>query len=321
MRNRYLLILSILLVHFVSTICSQAQTQDDSKAGGTPALPGRTSARQRENPVEFGVCYHHKEEYNPSSAAVLDDLRKSGSFWIRGDFHAPAIDTRFSKDMQKKGIKVLALLYWYKKSPRGWKEYVQKEVNAAPDVPAWEILNEPEMAWWGGPISATDCIQMIKDAHKIIKTKNPNALIIGPAVGSTAEGIKYLKTLIDLRLLDYVDGISAHYYIFHKNTDLAGIEKVIAGRKPIWITETGWTTADQAGGDAAQVKYIQEYYDRKKGKLASDPSVDVIFNYELNDDHFPLQKGKDDGWGLTHGAPGKFARKPSYETFKSLLKQ
>lgn len=304
-------------VALLSALPLQKVEADQSKdAKKSSALPGS----KREHPLEFGVCYHHLEEYNPSSAAVLDDLRKAGSFWIRGDFHNTSMDTRFAADMKKKGIKVLGLLYWYKKSPKGWKEYVQKEVNAAPDVPAWEILNEPEMTWWGGPISPADCINMFKEAHAIIRAKNPKALIVGPAVGSTAEGIKYLKTLIDTGLLNYVDALSAHYYIFHKNTDLAGVEKVIAGRKPLWITETGWTTADQAGGEEAQAKYVRQYYDPKTGKLGADPAVQVIFNYELNDDHFPLPKGKDDGWGLTHGAKGKFAKKPAYEIFKSLLK-
>lgn len=274
----------------------------------------------RKTKIEFGVCFHHNEEYNPAAVKVLQDLRSSGEFWIRGDFEHPDKDVIFARDMKAKGIKVLALLPWYKKgTTAGWKAFAQKEINALPFVPAWEITNEPEMTWWGGPIPPTDYMRMLKEAHTMIKKVNPNALIVGPAVGCTAEGRKYLQTLVDAGLFDYIDAVSVHYYIYHKNLDIEGIKKIVGGRKPIWITENGWTTADQAGGEAAQLKYQQDYYDRKKGKLASDPAIGVIFNYELNDDRHPVPKGKDDGWGITCGPKGGYKKKAAYAYFKSLL--
>jgi len=272
------------------------------------------------NAVEFGVCFHHHEEYNAAAAKVLDDLRSAGPFWIRGDFQHPDTDAVFAKDMRSKQINVLALLPWYKKSRDGWETYVESEI-AVVDAPAWEITNEPEMPWWGGPIAADDYMTMLKHASAAIKARHPHAQIIGPAVGATAEGIAYLSKLIDAGLLDYVDGVSVHYYIFHKNTDLEGIKRVVAGRKPLWITETGWTTADQPGGEEAQHKYVHDYYDRTSGLLGSDPAVRVIFNYELNDDRYPVPAGKDDGWGLTRGAQGQYKPKQAYAQLKALLGQ
>ena len=63
------------------------------------ALPA-TAAERR--PTEFGVCFHHGaygNEYTPAAAAVLDDLRAAGKFWIRGDYQDPAKDARFAADM------------------------------------------------------------------------------------------------------------------------------------------------------------------------------------------------------------------------------
>jgi hypothetical protein len=156
--------------------------------------------------VELGVCFHHHEEYTPEAAAVLDDLRAAGPFWIRGDFQAPETDAVFAKDMRAKHIDVLALLPWYKKSPDGWESYVRAEV-AAITAPAWEITNEPEMTWWGGPISADDYMLMLKQAVPLIKAADPHAQIIGPAIGATPEGAAYLTKLIEAGLLDYVDGV------------------------------------------------------------------------------------------------------------------
>ena len=211
--------------------------------------------------------------------------------------------------MKRKGIQVLALLPWYSTDTSGWSAYVKKQVQATPDVPAWEITNEPEMTWWGGPIPAATYMGMLREAHAIIKAANSDARLVGPAVGANAEGVAYLKSLIDMGLLEYVDAISVHYYVFHQNLQLAEVKRIVAGRKPIWITETGWTTADQEGGEEAQRTYIRSHYDRNSGILGADPAVEVIFNYELNDERYPALPGKDDGWGLTYGPEGGFGKK------------
>ena len=109
----------------------------------------------------------------------------------------------FAADMQRKGIQVLALLPWYSTDTSGWAAYVKKQVQATPAVPAWEITNEPEMTWWGGPISPTAYMSMLREAHAIIKAANGDARLVGPAVGATAEGVAYLKSLIDMGLLEY----------------------------------------------------------------------------------------------------------------------
>lgn len=274
--------------------------------------------------MEFGVCFHHGafgDEYTPAAAEVLDDLRSAGKFWIRGDFQDTAKDAPFAADMARKGIAVLALLPWYSKDPSGWAAYVKKQVAATPGVPAWEIANEPEMRWWGGPIAPADYMRMLREAHAIIRAANAEARIVGPAVGANAAGVAYLGSLIDLGLMDYVDAISVHYYEFHRSLLLDAVKGIVAGRKPIWITETGWTTADQPGGEDAQRDYVRNHYDRKRGILGADPAIEVIFNYELNDERHPALADKDDGWGLTYGPQGGFGKKKAYYEFRRLLRR
>jgi len=284
----------------------------------SPASAGERGA------VEFGVCFHHAafgDEYTPAAAAVLDDLRAAGPFWIRGDFQEPARDARFAADMAGKGIHVLALLPWYSTDTSGWAAYVKRQVEATPDVRAWEIANEPEMNWWGGPIAPENYLSMLREARATIRAANPEARVVGPAVGANAEGVAYLKTLVEHGLLDLVDAVSVHYYPFHRSTQFEDVKRVVAGRRPIWITETGWTTADQAGGEEAQSAFIRSHYNRESGILGADPAVKVIFNYELNDEHHPALPDKDDGWGLTTGPQGGFANKAAYEDFRKLLAQ
>jgi hypothetical protein len=281
-------------------------------------------ATEAGTPTEFGVCFHHAafgDEYTPAAAAVLDDLRTAGEFWVRGDFQEPAKDARFAADMARRGIHVLALLPWYSTDTSGWPAYVRRQVEATPSVPAWEIANEPEMSWWGGPIPPDAYMRMIREARAIIRSASGDARLVGPAVGANPEGVAYLKRLIDLGLLDLVDAVSIHYYPFHRSTQLAEVKQAVAGRRPIWITETGWTTTDQPGGEEAQRAYVQSHYDPRVGTLATDPSIAVIFHYELNDEHHPALPDKDDGWGLTYGPEGMYGKKAAYEVFKALLQR
>jgi hypothetical protein len=285
------------------------------------ALCHLSTADARER-VELGVCFHHGaygDEYTPEAAKVLDDLRAAGPFWIRGDYEDPAKDSPFVADMARKGIRVLALLPWYSKDIAGWPALVRKEVLGVPAVAAWEIANEPEMSWWGGPIAPGDYMKMLRDAHSIIRSAQPGARIVAPAVGATEEGVAYLRKLIESGLLEYVDAVSVHYYVFHRSQQLEAVKRLVAGRKPIWITETGWTTADQEGGEEAQRRYVEEYYDPERGILGADPAIEVIFNYQLNDEHYPAPPHKDSGWGLTYGPEGAFGKKAAYEDFKKLL--
>ena len=118
----------------------------------------------------------------------------------------------------------------------------------------------------GRPDSRCD-LNMLREAHAIIKAANKDARLVGPAVGANSDGVAYLKSLIGIGLLEYVDAVSVHYYVFHRNLLLEEVKGVVAGRKPIWITETGWTTADQEGGEDAQLTYIRSHYNRDRGVL------------------------------------------------------
>ena len=55
------------------------------------------------------------------------------------------------------------------------------------------------------------------------------------------------------------------------------------------------------------------------GILGADLAVEVIFNYELNDERYPALPGKDDDSGLTYGPEGGFGKKAAYHDFKKLL--
>jgi hypothetical protein len=265
---------------------------------------------------KYGICSHWQSGEYPGCASVYYDLATAGSYWIRGDTMSTSGLVAFWNDMKAHNIKVLGLLSWYHTTTSGFQSLVQSLVSAVPDLPAWEIGNEPEQSWWGGPMSTQTYLSLLQIAYPIIKAANPDAIIVGPAVATS--GASFLNELKGIGGFNYLDVISTHYYIKYGQTDLQAIKNVVAGAKPIWITETGWTTADQSGGEAAQANYVQNYYS-PTGIFGSDPAVQVILNYELNDNSYPAPAGVDDGWGLTYGRNDNYATKQAYAVFKNLL--
>jgi hypothetical protein len=265
------------------------------------------------NIPKYGVNIHIESEY-PACASVLSDLREGGVYWIRTDMYTPSLLTSFWNDMKNEDIKVLGLLTQYPSDgglygSQDWQTYVQSMVNAAPDIPAWEIGNEPEQTWWSGSMTPQTYVTYLQQAYTIIKVADPNALIIGPAVSASSNGAQFLSSIKSLGAFNYLDAISVHYYVTLGATDLQSIESVVAGAKPIWITETGYQSTN-GGSEAAQNSYVQNYLNSTSGILGSDPSIKVIIYYDLNDEG--------DGWGLNNGYPS-YTPKQAYATFKSYL--
>jgi len=257
---------------------------------------------------KYGVVVQ-EDEY-PECASALSDLRQAGSYWIRGDCVTPSEVASFWSAMNSQGIEVLgvlnqACLQLGEVGPT-WQAYVQSIVDAAPNVPAWEIGNEPEQTY---NITPQTYMTYLEEAYTIIKAADPHALIIGPAVGCSSTGAQYLSTIKSLGAFNYLDAISAHYYPYSGFSDIQDIESVVAGAKPIWITETGYPS-DTSGGEAAQNSYVQTYLNSTSGTIGSDPAIKVIIYYDLNN--------ADDSWGLNNGPPS-YTPKEAYATFKSFV--
>ena len=154
-------------------------------------------------------------------------------------------------------------------------------------------------------------------AVPIIKNANPDAIIVGPAVACNSAGVSFLQSIKNLGAFDYLDVISLHFYIrwWHTESFLNQL-KAIAGDKPIWITETGWDSVHQSGGESAQNTYLQEALNPTNGYLKD--GIDKVFYYCLNDAEYPVTS-EDEGWGLTYGPDRNYMKKQAYSTFKQYI--
>ncbi|MGD6852009.1 MAG: hypothetical protein ACQCN6_08125 [Candidatus Bathyarchaeia archaeon] len=168
----------------------------------------------------------------PGTLPVLRDLRSSGPLWVRSDWLNTQLDIQCWSDLKALNISMLALLVQYTSDSVDAPEWANKTqtflttaVNMAPDMPAWEVGNEVEQSWWtGGPMTPIQYMQFLKMANDTIKSVNPNALIVGPAVACNSAGAVYLQQLIDLGALKYLDAVSCHYYEFYGQTEFADIK-------------------------------------------------------------------------------------------------
>ncbi len=217
--------------------------------------------------------------------------------------------------MTQMGVKVLAILD-YELFDYGdftlveWEQEVTTAVTMAPDMPAWEIWNEPNLPQFqmgymdGTPERYVDILQV---AYEAIKSENPNALVVGPGLftGWGPVNLDWLQSIIDLGALDYLDVVSIHlyYYDVTQNQAILNQAKSMVGTKPIWVTEIG---AESAYGEDAQNTYLQENFDPQTGLTA-----DKLFWYELAD-----KTGEGSTFGL---ARADYTYKPAYYSFRALL--
>src|SRR6202000_884775 len=118
----------------------------------------------------------------------------------------------------------------------------------------WEIWNEPHNAFfWTGTFP--QMVRMTKDAASIIKSIDPDALIISPPVGLDMNGARWLEGFLAAGGGDAVDIISFHGYIHSgklgarpsapvllERVEIARklIAKYGQGSKPLWDTEASW---------------------------------------------------------------------------------
>jgi exo-beta-1,3-glucanase (GH17 family) len=262
---------------------------------------------------KYGVNCRISGDY-PISISTVNDMRQGGNYWVRVSLTDPSAIPAVQNYMQNEDVLWCLPQYGWDVG-QSWQQYVTMLTNSASsNVKAWEIGNEPEQSWWGGTITPQQYVTELQQAYTIIKAKDPTALIIGPAVATSASGLNFLSSIKSLGAFNYLDAISVHYYPTLGASNIQSIENVV-GSKPIWITETGFTT--YGSSESLQNSFYQTNYNPISGLIGKDPKIQVIIIYELNDYSYPTESG--DGFGLTYGPYSNYLHKQAYTTFKSYL--
>jgi len=141
-----------------------------------------------------------------------------------------------------------------------WDDYVRAVVQRYKGrVDGYEIWNEPgfsdvepvlrpngsaKQAFTG---SAATMVELTRRASQIIRTTDPKARVVSPAVTSEANGVKRLEAFLKNGGGKWVDVIAYHFYVTTPEdivTEWGRLREALArhdlAKLPVWDTETGF---------------------------------------------------------------------------------
>lgn len=125
------------------------------------------------------------------------------------------------------------------------KFFKQFASNFSGVIENFQIINEP----WKD-MGSTEYFELLRSTYSMAKKGNPDATVIG-VTGYHGPQINFLKEIIDLGGLDYMDVLALHPYPRPEAPERVLIEFLHQTREwmeqagrvlPLWITEIGWTT-------------------------------------------------------------------------------
>lgn len=185
----------------------------------------------------------------------------------KNEFNFTHLD-KYVEAAQEKKVKVLLPLYgtpqWASARPKeenrtgtagtaaepadmeDWRNFVRTVATRYKGrIEAYEIWNEPNLnMYWSG--SAKQLVDLSREAFRIIKSVDPQALVVLPACTS-GNGPQFLDEFLKQGGAQYGDVIGYHFYVSKAPeaiSDLAThVKDVLRANhvdKPVWNTESGW---------------------------------------------------------------------------------
>jgi hypothetical protein len=134
-----------------------------------------------------------------------------------------------------------------------YARFVAQELGDA--VLAFEVWNEWDIEVGGAAGGrAEDYMALLRDVVSAIRDVAPKAHIIGGSATPEHVDRGYLRELVRLGLLDLVDAVSIHPYVWTRADSsasavmkwLRNVQQYTRG-KPLYITEVGWPTHAESG--------------------------------------------------------------------------
>jgi hypothetical protein len=264
---------------------------------------------------KIGVCMH-LSDFDSQTEAVIVDL---GVRWVRIDWIIGEMGP-FMERMSKDGIKVLAIIDHNTMNQQNftlldWQGNVSAIVasDEAKWVSAWEIWNEPNsLSFYIGYMDGTPehYFEMLKVAYTTIKLTS-NTPVVSAGLAPNDDWQTWLNDLQNLGSKNYSDIQGIHLYYDLALTNLEKANSVKTYGMPVWITEIGRPSSTENYSPEEQATYLADNIDL----LASN--VEKVFWYELKNSVGSVPP-KENFFGLI---TTEYAQKPSYNTFKTLLKQ
>lgn len=196
------------------------------------------------------------------------------------------------------------------------------DAPGSPRVGEWEVWNEPNLAaFWPPRANAGEYVALLRATHGAIREADPTARV---ALGGLASAdAAYLQALYAAGAGPYFDIGSVHAYIHPTQGSVQGLRALLAEAravmdaqgdedKPLWLTEIGWSDAENAwGAPTASQEQVAELL--RQVYTARLP-VDVIFWYNFRN-IFDGSADVEHNFGLVYN---DFTPKPAFQAYAEL---
>src|SRR4051794_5324199 len=144
-------------------------------------------------------------------------------------------------------------------NPKDFEDFLTAAIERYPDIPAWEIWNEPNLPGFSQPaVDAGAFVNLLAAAHRAKERAGSSAAIVSGGLlwfGNATR--QFFDQMVQLHAFDYVDGFGIHPYS-EGDPDAAGSgflalpyfhDRLVQIGKPdvgIWVTEYGAPTSTVA---------------------------------------------------------------------------
>lgn len=278
-----------------------------------------------------------------SEARPIELLNALGAGWVKEEFRWDAIQPERNRwtwalmdkavnAEKRQGFEILGLLDysvgWAVGENRElsttpppldlWAAFVEQTVLRYKDrVHAWEVWNEPnERVFWAG--SKEQYAALLRVTYDTIKRVDPSATVLGPTISGIDEA--WLRAMP----WDKIDAVALHLYVPPATLNDQGYSLFGQGlpqmqqvfsqfpRKPIWITEFGYSSQRGAQewfvhDEIAQARYLVQ--ELTQLLAYTQLPIERVMPYVFNDH---------DGFELIHGWS---APKPAFHAYRTAIQR
>lgn len=244
-------------------------TVDLTEEGQEEKMPPPQRALCPESPWGMGV-YLYRYPNSESGLAEMERAaglaEEAGVKWTREEFNYSMIEKepgaydfsffdRIVETATRHGISIYGLLgYW---SPFIEQPYSEEGIAAYCDyaratvrhfkgrIRHWEIYNEPNIFFWNGPKELYP--ELVRRAGSVIKEEDPDACVL--AISTAGIDRAFIRKVVETGAP--FDALTVHPYreeLLESKfiRELRGAA-TLAGERPVWITEMGWSTQVNGG--------------------------------------------------------------------------
>ena len=273
----------------------------------------------------YGVTSHitwYGYDYN-NYRKCIEEIADCGVNVIRTDFNQASIN--WGKDNQDfsvwsnivntsvlNGVMVSPLVY-----PSRYDKYTKKDdvvytryledclIRFGDYIGTWEIWNEMDQMYaLDGKVPAKEYIPLLASSYNTIKQNNPSDLVLLGAIGDLYK--PYFEELLASGAANYYDITNIHFYsdrnvpesIVPFYDQVHGLLQKYNVKKPIWLTETGYSTFAAEGSEDPDKFYslvLPKVYKRLKISVSNVNLAvlldDRVKKYLRNQDNHVIYSG------------------------------